>query len=195
MAAIAHTLSVVGMIGFAEFLFYLERWSFANAVLGFITAIAVQRFILKLLIAVFLSREFAHDETNRAWWTGRWYGRGLGSSAFTQPMRELIVKIVESSAFAADFLAGHFLLIILSIPCLIPYFDTLHSTALFWLRPSAQLKRPIFSYKQRTQRRKIIAKYGVLYLLAVTFFAALIVLPIVFRTQLNKIRCTICESI
>lgn len=29
----------------------------------------VQRCIFKILIAVFLSREFKHDETNRAWWT------------------------------------------------------------------------------------------------------------------------------
>jgi 1,3-beta-glucan synthase len=44
-----------------------------------------------------LSREFKHDETNRAWWTGKWYGRGLGNHAWSQPVREFLVKIVEVS--------------------------------------------------------------------------------------------------
>jgi hypothetical protein len=37
--------------------------------MGVIAVISVQRCIFKILIAVFLSREFKHDETNRAWWT------------------------------------------------------------------------------------------------------------------------------
>lgn len=31
----------------------------------------IQRAIFKIMIATCLSREFKHDETNRAWWTGR----------------------------------------------------------------------------------------------------------------------------
>jgi len=195
MAAIAHTLSVVGMVGFFEFLWYLERWDISHAVLGMLTSVAIQRFFLKFLIAAFLSREFKHDETNRAWWTGRWYGRGLGSSALTQPMREFIVKTVEMSLFAADFLCAHLLLFILSIPCFIPYFDRIHSTALFWLSPSKHIRQPIFSYKQRSQRRIIIVKYGILYALVFAFFAALIVLPVVFRDQLTEIQCSLCNNI
>ena len=95
-----------------------------------ITIIAIQRAIQKILIAVFLSREFKHDETNRAWWTGKWYGRGLGSSAMSQPAREFIVKIVEMSLWSSDFLLGHILLVILTPPILIPFFDRLHSTML-----------------------------------------------------------------
>ena len=49
--------------------------------MGAIAMIFIQRALFKIIVAVFLSREFRHDETNRAWWTGRWYGRGLGSSA------------------------------------------------------------------------------------------------------------------
>lgn len=79
---------------------------------------------------MFLTREFKHDETNRAWWTGKWYGRGLGNSAMSQPAREFIVKIVEMSLWGSDFLLGHFLLIILTPPVLIPYANTLHSTML-----------------------------------------------------------------
>lgn len=109
---------------------FLELWDASHAVLGVISIIAVQRTIQKILIAVFLTREFKHDETNRAWWTGKWYGRGLGNSAISQPAREFLVKIVEMSLWGSDFLLGHFLLIILTPPILIPYINTVHSTML-----------------------------------------------------------------
>jgi 1,3-beta-glucan synthase len=99
-------------------------------VLGLIAVIAIQRAIHKILISVFLSREFKHDETNMAWWTGRWYGRGLGSHVMSQPAREFIVKIVELTLWSGDLLLGHFLLFILTPPILIPYFDRFHATIL-----------------------------------------------------------------
>ncbi|GAA5921599.1 hypothetical protein JCM1841_000147 [Sporobolomyces salmonicolor] len=181
IAAVAHVGSVIGMVGFFEFLWVLERWEVSHAVLGIIATISIQRCIFKILISVGISREYKHDEVNRAWWTGKWYGRNMGSSAWTQPAREFIVKVVEMSLFAADFLAGHLLLFLLVIPCLIPGFNALHGTALLWLRPSKQIRSPIFSLKQRSYRRKVIAKYGLLYALVIGFFVALIVLPIVFR--------------
>ena len=98
--------------------------------LGVIAIIAIQRAIQKIMIAVFLTREFKHDETNRAWWTGKWYGRGLGNSAMSQPAREFIVKVVEMSLWSSDFLLGHLLLIILTPPILIPYVNSLHSMML-----------------------------------------------------------------
>ena len=106
----------------------------SHAVLGLVATIFIQRAVHKVLISVFLSREFKHDETNRAWWTGKWYGRGLGTYAMSQPAREFIVKIIELSFRSSDFLIGHFLLFILSPPILIPYFDRLHSILLckFW---------------------------------------------------------------
>ena len=98
--------------------------------LGVIAIIAIHRAIQKILIAVFLTREFKHDETNRAWWTGKWYGRGLGNSVMSQPAREFIVKVVEMSLWSSDFLLGHLLLIILTPPILIPYVNSLHSMML-----------------------------------------------------------------
>lgn len=109
---------------------FLELWDASHAVLGIISIVAIQRAIQKILIAVFLSREYKHDETNRAWWSGKWYGRGLGSSALSQPAREYVVKIVEMSLWSSDFLLGHFLLILASIPIFIPFVDRLHSTML-----------------------------------------------------------------
>ena len=160
MAFIAHTLGVIGMLGFFEFLvrvssarclraggllgcysaniwffpcylqWFLESWNASHAVLGLICVIAIQRAIHKILISVFLSREFKHDETNRAWWTGRWYGRGLGAHVMSQPAREFIVKIIELSLWSSDLLLGHLLLFMLTPPILVPYFDRLHATLL-----------------------------------------------------------------
>ncbi|KAI0783273.1 1,3-beta-glucan synthase [Abortiporus biennis] len=194
MAFIGHSFGVVGMIGFFEFFWYLELWNVAHAVLGLIAVIGIQRAIHKVLISVFLSREFKHDETNRAWWTGKWYGRGLGSHAMSQPAREFVVKIIELSLWSSDFLLGHFLLFILTPPILIPYIDRAHSTLLFWLRPSKQIRAPLYSIKQKRQRRWIIIKYGLTYILSGIIFAALIVAPLVLRHTLHK-ECTICQNI
>ncbi|KAJ1029689.1 hypothetical protein NDA13_002932 [Ustilago tritici] len=194
MASIAHVLAVIGVIVAFEFLWFLELWNASHAVLGVIAVIAIQRAIFKILIALVLSRELKHDETNRAWWTGRWYGRGLGGHAFSQPAREFVVKIIEMSLFSADFLTAHVLLFGLSLPCLIPYFDKLHSTALFWLRPSKQIHAPIFSLRQRKQRRSIVWRYLILFVFAYAVFLALIILPAVFSSTI-QLNCSFCKSL
>jgi len=48
----------------------------------------------------------------------------------SQPAREFIVKTVEMSLWASDFLLAHILLVILTVPVLIPFVNTLHSTML-----------------------------------------------------------------
>ncbi|KAG9313769.1 1,3-beta-glucan synthase component FKS1 [Chiua virens] len=194
IACMAHVLGVVGMLGFFEFLWFLESWNASHAVLGLITVIAIQRAVHKILIAVFLSREFKHDETNRAWWTGRWYGRGLGSHVMSQPAREFVVKIIELSLWSSDLLLGHFLLFMLTPPILIPYIDRLHAMFLFWLRPSKQIRAPLYSLKQRKQRRRIIIKYGFIYIVAIVFFAALIALPVALQEKI-KVNCTLCQNL
>ncbi|KAJ7598295.1 1,3-beta-glucan synthase component-domain-containing protein [Mycena floridula] len=197
MAFIAHSLGLIGMIAFAEFLWFLELWDVSHAVLGLIAMIAIQRAIHKTLISIFLTREFKHDEMNRAWWTGRWYGRGFGAQAFSQAVREYVVKIIELSLWSSDLLLGHLLLFMLSPPLLIPGFDRLHPVMLFWLRPSKQIRAPLYSMKQSSQRRAIISaspnslciaqltnrnktfqiiKYGTIYVLALTFFILMIAL-------------------
>ncbi|KAL5533050.1 FKS1_2 [Sanghuangporus sanghuang] len=194
IAGIAHCLALVGIIAFFEFFWFLELWDASHAVLGLICIIAIQRAIQKILISVFLSREMQHDETNRAWWSGKWYGRGLGNSAMSQPAREFIVKIVEMSLWSSDFIMGHLLLFILTPPLFIPFVDRLQSTMLFWLRPSKQIRPPLFSTKQKRQRRWTVFKFGVVYLLSIAFFAALIALPVIFQDQI-KFNCSLCTSI
>ncbi|CAO1613249.1 unnamed protein product [Sympodiomycopsis kandeliae] len=194
MAAIAHLLSVVGMVVSFEFLWFLELWKTAHAVLGIIAVIAIQRAIFKILIATVLSRELKHDEANKAFWTGKVWRMGSGGHAFTQPAREFLVKTIEMSLFAADFVTCHILLFGLSLPLLIPYFDKLHSTALFWLRPSRQIHAPIFSLRARKQRRSIVIRYGLLFILAFAVFAALVALPIAFSDVID-LHCSICKNL
>ncbi|KAG8836814.1 1,3-beta-D-glucan synthase [Serendipita sp. 400] len=194
IAAIAHSCAVIGLIAFFEFLWYLERWDASHVTLGLIAAIFVQRALAKLLISVFLTREFKHDETNRAWWTGKWYGRGLGSHVMSQPAREFIVKVVEMTLWSSDFLLGHILLFILTPPILIPYVDKAHSTMLFWLRPSKQIRAPLYSMKVRKQRRWMVIKYGLIYAVAAASFAALIIIPVIFKEVLN-FNCSFCTQL
>ena len=119
---------------------------------------------------------------------------GSGGHAFTQPAREFLVKTIEMSLFAADFVTCHILLFGLSLPLLIPYFDKLHSTALFWLRPSRQIHAPIFSLRARKQRRSIVIRYGALFVLSFAVFAALVALPIAFSDVID-LHCSICKNL
>jgi len=194
MAFTAHILAVIGMVAFFEFLWFLESWDVSHAVLGLITIIFVQRAIHKTLISVFISREFKHDETNRAWWTGKWYGRGLGAHIMSQPAREFVVKVVELSLWSGDFILGHVLLFMATPPMLIPYVDRLHSTMLFWLRPSKQIRAPLYSLKQKRSRRNIVIKYTIVYIMIFAIFAALIAIPAIFRNMLD-VQCSFCQSI
>ncbi|KAF9238943.1 glycosyltransferase family 48 protein [Melanogaster broomeanus] len=192
MASLAHILGAIGMLGFFEFLWFLEAWDSSHAVLGLIAVIAIQRAVHKILIAVFLSREFKHDETNRAWWTGRWYGRGLGAHVMSQPAREFVVKIIELSLWSSDLLLGHFLLFMLTPPILIPYIDRLHAMMLFWLRPSKQIRAPLYNLNQKKRRRWIIIKYGTVYVTVILVFTALVVLPVIFKERIH-VNCTLCQ--
>ncbi|CAG8504077.1 17595_t:CDS:2 [Funneliformis caledonium] len=178
IAAIAHTWAIINLIGAFELLWFIESWKLENAILGMIALGAIQRFVFKLMISLFLSREFKHDETNRAWWTGKWQGKGLGLSTVT---REYICKIVEMSLFAADFILGHLLLFMLAPFCLIPWIDKLHSIMLFWLRPSKQIRPPIFSRKQKKRRNRIVWTYGLLFIIIFMIFAGLIAGPIMMK--------------
>jgi 1,3-beta-glucan synthase len=194
MAFLAHGLGLLGMIGFFEFLWFLELWDASHAVLGLICVIFIQRAIHKVLISVFLSREFKHDETNKAWWTGRWYGRNLGAHVMSQPAREYIVKIIELSLWSSDFLMGHILLFMLAPPILIPYADRLHSILLFWLRPSKQIRAPLYSVKQKRQRRSIVIRYSIIFMMIILIFVTLLAAPIVLRNTTN-FSCTICREL
>src|SRR5579859_3086036 len=111
--------------------------------------------------------------------TGKWVGSGMGAHAISQPGREYLCKIIELSLFAADFLLSHILLFLLLPVLCVPLIDRWHSVILFWLRPSRQIRPPIFSMKQNRLRKRIVRRYATLYFAIFVIFCALIVGPLV----------------
>lgn len=67
----------------------------------------------------------------------------------------------------------------LAVPLLIPFIDRIHATAIFWLRPSKQIRKPIFSQRQKQTRRRIVFVYSIVFLLAMAALAALVAVPII----------------
>ncbi|KAI1412681.1 glycosyltransferase family 48 protein [Hypoxylon sp. FL1857] len=177
LAAIGHAVAVIMLLVLFEVMFFLEGFDFTKTLLGMISAIAAQRFVLKLIISLALTREFKTDQSNIAFWTGKWYSMGWHS--ISQPAREYLCKITELSMFGADFILGHFLLFMMLPVILIPKVDTLHSMMLFWLRPSRQIRPPIYSMKQSKLRRRRVVRYAILYFVMLVVFLALIVGPAV----------------
>ncbi|ORY60728.1 1,3-beta-glucan synthase component-domain-containing protein [Pseudomassariella vexata] len=177
LAAIAHGTAVVMLLVFFEVMFFLEGFDFTKTMIGMIAVVAVQRWVFKIIISLALTREFKTDQSNIAFWTGKWYSMGWHS--VSQPARELLCKITELSMFAADFVLGHIILFMMLPIILIPQVDKLHSMMLFWLRPSRQIRPPIYSMKQSKLRRRRVFRYAVLYFVMLVVFVGLIVGPIV----------------
>ncbi|ROV90753.1 hypothetical protein VMCG_09418 [Cytospora schulzeri] len=175
LAAIAHALAVIMMLIFFEVMYVLEGFNFTRTLSGMIAVVAIQRFFLKLIITFALTREMKTDQANIAFWTGKWYS--MGWSTLSQPAREFLCKITELSFFACDFILGHSLLFIMCPVILIPQVDKLHSIMLFWLRPSRQIRPPIYSLKQSKLRRKRVFRYALLYFTLLIIFLVLFIAP------------------
>ncbi|MCJ1312166.1 1,3-beta-D-glucan synthase [Agyrium rufum] len=183
LAAIAHSISVIMMIAFFEVMYFLEGFNFARTLAGMIAVICLQRFVYKLIIALALTRELKTDSANIAWWTGKWYNMGWHS--LSQPGREYLCKIVELGMFAGDFILGHFLLFFMLPLVYVPYVDKVHSVMLFWLRPSRQIRPPIYSLKQSKLRKRRVIRSAILFHIMLILFVALIVGPLVGGKYIN----------
>lgn len=198
LAAIAHAIAVIVLIIMFEVMFFLEGWNFVKTLLGMIASLAIQRFIYKLIIALALTREFRADNSNIAWWTGKWYNMGWHS--LTQPSREFLCKLTELGYFSGDFCLGHILLFIMLPAICFPYIDKFHSMMLFWLRPryvqlsvpyrcdvlltrfcSRQIRPPIYSLKQSKLRKRRVVRYAILYFTLLILFIVLIVAPLIAK--------------
>ncbi|KAJ1978936.1 1,3-beta-D-glucan synthase [Dimargaris xerosporica] len=186
IAGIVHGAAVVVQIACFVGLWMLENWSMSRAILGIMVTACLQRTVFGILMGLFLTREFGNDEANIAWWTGKWFGKGMGFHAISLPAREFVCKIVESSLFAADFCIGQLIMFLLSLFCLIPFVDKWHSAMLFWLRPSRQFRPPIYSLKQRAERRRTAIFYGVIFIIFYVVFLAIIIVPQLFKPAILK---------
>lgn len=184
LAAIAHAIAVIVALVLFEAFLVLESFDFPKAWAGMIAAVAIQRFIFKLIVSLALTREMKTDSSNIAFWTGKWYSMGWHS--ISQPGRELLCKITELSMFAADFVLCHILLFLMAPIILIPKVDVAHSMMLFWLLPSRQIRPPIYSIKQSKLRRRRVIRYAIMYFGLLVVFLALIVAPLTVGKQLVK---------
>jgi 1,3-beta-glucan synthase len=176
LAAIAHGIAVIMLIVFFEVMFFLEGFDFTKTLLGMIASTAIQRLIYKLIISLALTREFKTDTSNIAFWTGKWYS--MGWHTVSQPAREYLCKITELGMFAGDFILGHMILFSMLPVIAVPQVDKLHSVMLFWLRPSRQIRPPIYSLKQSKLRRRRVWRFAVLYFAMFILFLALLLGPI-----------------
>ncbi|CCE65261.1 hypothetical protein TPHA_0K01270 [Tetrapisispora phaffii CBS 4417] len=179
MAGFAHGVAVVIHLIMFIVMWVFEGFHFTRGLLGTITCIQIQRLIFMCMSTFLLTREFKNDHSNTAFWTGKWYGSGMGYSAWTQPSRELCAKVIEMSEFAADFVLGHILLFCQAPLLLIPRIDSFHSMMLFWLKPSRQIRPPIYSLKQARLRKRMVKKYISLFVAVLVLFLVVIIAPAV----------------
>ncbi|KAK8022637.1 1-3-beta-glucan synthase component gls1 protein [Apiospora rasikravindrae] len=184
LAAIAHAIAVIMLLLFFEVMYLLESWDFSKTIIGMITVVALQRFILSLIVATCLTREMKTDQANIAFWTGKWYS--MGWHTMSQPGREFLCKVTELSMFAADFVLGHMILFLMAPFVCIPKIDMLHSMMLFWLRPSRQIRPPIYSLKQSKLRRRRVIRFAILFFTLFFIFLALIIGPAVLHSIVDQ---------
>ncbi|KAI9307529.1 1,3-beta-glucan synthase component-domain-containing protein [Cunninghamella echinulata] len=198
IAIIAHTLSIMFTIGCFAFIYFLEHWKLPQVLLAIVAISSIQRFIFKS-ITLCLTREFYHDQSHLAWWTGKWLGRKLGWYVLTQPFREYICKIIEMGQFSIDFIIIHMILLVLFLICLIPNVDQYHSWILFWTKKpkktfiynsKKQKKKQqhtvitstinygsFYTIRQKKTRRRVAFIYGFLFVCIVTFMLVLFIAP------------------
>ncbi|KKA27206.1 hypothetical protein TD95_002108 [Thielaviopsis punctulata] len=191
LAAIAHAIAVIILIISFEVMFLLEDFNWARTVAGMIATMATQRFIIKLIVSLTLTREMKTDQSNIAFWTGKWYS--MGWHTVSQPAREFLCKITELTMFGCDFFLGHVILFLMMPALLIPKVDMIHSTMLFWLRPSRQIRPPIYSLKQSKLRRRRVTRYATLYFTLLIVILIVIVGPAIIG-QKNLIKTSSLPS-
>lgn len=186
MAGFAHGVAVIIHLVFFIVMWVLEGFSFGRMLIGMATVVYCERLLFKVMTVTMLTREFKNDHSNTAFWTGKWYGSGLGWMAWTQPSREFVAKIIEMSEFAGDFILGHILLFVQFPILCIPLIDRWHSVMLFWLKPSRQIRPPIYSLKQAKLRKRMVRRYCTLYFSVLALFVILIVAPAVASSYVAK---------
>lgn len=170
-----------------EVLLFLENWNVVKLLSALLVMFNCHRVISNLTLIMIVSRERT-ENVNQAWWSGKWYKSGLGVHVLSQNLREFIVKILELNKFTFDFIMGHFLLFAMSPVLFIPYVDSLHTSMLFWLKPSRQFSRPIINRSQRRRRNWQIVKYFTLFVGILCVFATLFVAPPLLKDKLKFLK-------
>ncbi|CEP22283.1 GSC1 [Cyberlindnera jadinii] len=176
-ASFTHALSVLIYVGLFELVWFLEGWNFVRSLSCLLCIISFQEVVFAFLSTLVLSREYKHDKFNRMWWSGRWISKKVGWRLILAPSREYIVKIMEMSQFALDFILGHSILFVQTPFVFIPFIDKFHTMILLWLQPDKQHKR-FFTKSKKRRRLVIVVKYFILYFLVIGMFMMLLLVPL-----------------
>ncbi|EGW34636.1 uncharacterized protein SPAPADRAFT_144914 [Spathaspora passalidarum NRRL Y-27907] len=199
IAAIAHVISILVNIANFEFLFFLEDWNIVKLISASLVVLNLHRVIGHFILIVFVSRERTDNITdnisNKAWWSGRWIGNGLGFSVVTQHIREFLVKTLELNKFTLDFMIGHFLLIAMFPILFIPYIDRWHTSMLFWLKPTRQISRPVFGKRERRRQKWQIFWNFLLFIVTALFLVAVIIVPPIIDSKILKLKSTLTPPV
>ncbi|KAH3676412.1 hypothetical protein WICMUC_002043 [Wickerhamomyces mucosus] len=181
VSTIVHSLVVINYVVSFELFWLTQNWDLKVSILGFYLCILIQGLVFQIITIIFLSREFKHDRSNKAWWSGKWASAGLGWGILTQPGRELLCKIIEVSIFTLDYILGHFILFA-QIPILfIPYIDVWHTSLLFWLKPESHFRPQLLSKKKRRKRRLIVQFFSILFFFQFLVLIFLFLLPYIIN--------------
>ncbi|SCU89315.1 LADA_0E14796g1_1 [Lachancea dasiensis] len=178
IAAVVHSFSVIIYLIDFELMWFLEGWNFSRALLLLIACINVQGMLLQVFTILILTREYKNNRSHLAWWSGKWYNTGMGWSAALQPTRELFVKTIECSLFAADFILGHLLMFVQLPLVFTPFVDYWHSMILFWMKPRSLVSNKLaYTKRQKERRKRIVRKYFLLHCLMLIIFLVLLISP------------------
>ncbi|KAK6461978.1 1,3-beta-glucan synthase component-domain-containing protein [Scheffersomyces coipomensis] len=188
VAGFAHSLSLIFNIANIWIFLYLEEWNFNRTLCGIIFMIDFHEFISDCIIILFCGKESPLALLNYAWWSGNWFGTGLGWNILIQPINEYFRKIVELNQFAKDFLIGHVLFFALLPFVYIPYIDRWHSRMLFWLKKSNKFQKKIISKRQKRKRSLKVLKYYILLHTLLLLFISIILAPIFVKDFIPNIK-------
>lgn len=184
IAAVAHIWSILAHVIVIEITWYIHSWNLPRSLACICLVITIQRYLMKLVLSMCISKESDRLEANSAWWSGRWIQHHLGWHILSQPFRELGLKLVELNFFAFDFLLGHVLFCCLSTMLFIPYIGQLHSLMMFWFVRHNSLNVSGTQHlhsRQRKRQRKQAWRYFFVFIGILVGISALLVAPYLLR--------------
>lgn len=163
VAASCHILSIALVVVTMEVNLFLHKWNVVRSVCAGIAVFKLHSLLQKLVFVLFLSREYDGNESNCAWWSGKWQFKTFGWCMLTQPFREFVVKTIDMCLFGYDFVLFHVLFNLMIPFTLVPFVDRVHTSMLFWMSTSKIFKDPILSAREKRIQRIAIIKYLLLY--------------------------------
>ncbi|KAJ3351692.1 hypothetical protein HDU83_008719, partial [Entophlyctis luteolus] len=131
----------------------LSDFVFNRALLGFICFCMIQRLYIRIL-TLCLPREIETNNSNLAWWDGRW-NRMEGYRPFFAFIREYFCKVIEMTSFAMDVFQSHVLLLILFPFTWVKYIDDIHSGLVLWI-PLSMKEKNLSREARKAKQMKIV---------------------------------------